>query len=282
MRKFIYSVVGVLAVFSVIFFHAGSSGVNLGMGGGPAVAAQDGKPGEQQRLTLAEKLIFKTPHMVSIKPGKTLRYKFNRQSRLGDGFEDDVVLKVSAGESAGEREVAFEFFSGERRKPYPKLGNVTSNPLLTINFNKDAWYLARRIKAKGVANYLRNRILESLAAVKDVKATSCHYNGKDVPAQSFEFAPFAKDENRHHLVHYSHISYRIIMAKSLPGGVCMLESTVPFPAEETPDHFVIEMTKSGMLTLADETKKVKALEKNKEPLIVEQMWLDGVDAGKSG
>ncbi len=267
-------------VFISVVIGSGFTGYSGFAGGQQAIAAAKAADKTADKklkpLTEVQTLLFDTPHMVNISPGKTVRYSFSRKSQLGDGFEDHIDLVVSAGETDKVRNVAFDFFQGERRLPYPALSYVTANPLLTIYFNKDAWALARRIKAKGVANYLRNRILDGLAGVKSTKPTKCIYEGQEIEGEMIVFAPFAKDENRHHLVHYSGIEYQIVLSNDIPGGVCEIRSSVPFPSEKAPAHFINEMKKSGMLSLAGETEKVNQLTTNTDSLIIEVMRFDGV------
>jgi len=229
-------------------------------------------------LTPVQVLVFDEPHMSNVKPGQTLAYVFERKSLLKDGYSDVIDLKVTAGDKPDVRTVEFDFFRNERRRPYPSMGYVSSNPLLTIYFNKDAWDLARRIKAKGVVNYLRNRILDGLAKGGEISQSTCSYQGKDVPAKKIVFEPFAKDKNKHHLVYYSAIRYELTLAPSVPGGVCEIISSVPYPTEKIPDHFLAKLKKSGMLSLAKEAEQVNKLEKTDQPLIVERVRFDKVFA----
>ncbi len=234
----------------------------------------------QVKLTKIEQLIFDTPHMVNVPPGQTLYYQFERKSSLGDAYSDRIELIISQGEEVGNRSVAFEFFTGQRKRPYPPLSYVTSNPLLTIYFNKDAWDLSRRIKAKGVVNYLRNRILDAVGQVREVEQTTCSYNGKQLPAQKISFEPFIKDENRHHLVHYAAIRYEITLAKDIPGEVCQIQSIVPYPSEKVPEHFIRKIKKSGMLSLAQVAQKGNEMGKTQTPLIVETMRFEKMEPTK--
>lgn len=234
--------------------------------------------GKMQPLSPVQVLVFEEPHMANVQPGQTLSYIFERKSQLKDGFSDLIDLKVAAAEKPDLRTVSFDFFRNERRRPYPTMGYVSSNPLLTVYFNKDAWDLARRIKAKGVVNYLRNRILDGLAKGGEITDTTCSYQGNDVSAKKIVFEPFAKDKNKHHLVYYSAIRYELILAPTVPGGVCEITSIVPFPSEKTPEHFLSKLKKSGMLSLANEAEGVNKLEKSDQPLIVETVRFNKVSA----
>ncbi len=230
-------------------------------------------------LTPVEKLIFDTEHMKNASAGQTLKYSFERKGQLGDDFTDTVELRVRKGDQSSGKTVDLEFFTGSRRKPYPDFSNVTANPLLTVFFNKDAWYLARRIKAKGTANYLRNRILDGLHEVKSIKDATCSYGGKDVPAKSITFAPFAQDKNKHHLVHYHAIEYTILLASDVPGGLCSITSVIPDQKEGVPDHYVARLKKQGMRELAGEADKVNLAKGKGLPILTET--LSFVDVVKS-
>lgn len=262
-----------------------TAGLVVGISPDPTAHAAGDKTAKTEKLkklTKAETLLFETPHLVNVSPGQTLHYSFQRISRLGDGYKDHVSLKVDAGETRDVRNVSFEFFTGERRRPYPPLSYVTANPLLTIYFNRDAWGLAGRIKAKGVANYLRNRILDALGDEFEISSATCRYQDRDVEGKTLQFQPFAKDKNRHHLVHYSAMRYEITISDELPGGLCQIKSIVPYPSERTPDHFLEKLKKSGMMSLASEVDVVRGLDKRDEPLIVEMLSFEQVGSSKVG
>lgn len=234
----------------------------------PAAATQDEAT---IKLTPVETLIFDTEHMKNVNAGQTLKYTFERKGQLGDDFTDTVDLRVVQGDASSGKTVDLQFFTGSRYKPYPNFSNVTANPLLTVFFNKDAWYLARRIKAKGTANYLRNRILDGLHKVKSIADASCSYDGKEVPGKSVTFAPFEQDKNKHHLVHYHAIEYTIVLANDVPGGVCSISSVIPDQKEGVPDHYVTRLKKQGMRELASEAEKVNIAKGKGEPIVTETL-----------
>lgn len=233
--------------------------------------AKAAAPAGERAFTPVETLIFDTNHMANTSPGQTLVYKFQRVGVLGDNFKDTVSVLVFKGQEAKSRTIELKYFTGKRQRPYPSLGHVTSNPLLTIYFNKDAWALARRIKAKGTANYLRNRIIDALAKAKDIKPVTCNYLGRQVPGKQVEFRPFFEDENKHHLVHYYALTYQITLSEEVPGGVCSISSRVPFPAEAVPDHFMARLKKLGMTSLAAEAEMVNKLPKSETPILLERL-----------
>ena len=151
---------------------------------------------------------------------------------------------------------------------------MTSNPLLVLYFNKDVWDLARRIKARGVANYLRNRILDGMSRAKEITKGVCVLDGREVPGQRIAFEPYGADENRHHLVHYSWIRYEIVLSEAVPGALCEIRTVVPYPDEKTPAHFLAKLRKSGMFSLAEEVERVNKLTKTSAPLFVERLVFD--------
>lgn len=261
--------------------------------GGPmsALAAEDGKakaetakkvPGEAEmiKLTPAEALIFEMNHMSNVPNGKMLKYEFERKGQLGDDFSDTVTLQVSKGESTDAKTVVTEFFTGERRRPYPTFSYVKANPLLTVFFNKDAWSLARRIKAKGTANYLRNRIIDGVHQVKKLEEASCEVDGKSEPAKSLTFSPFLEDKNRHHLVHYHALTYRVVISEAVPGGLCLIESVIPAQKEGVPDHYIARLKKQGMRDLASEAIKVNKVKDSGAAVITERLKFVGMADGK--
>lgn len=223
-----------------------------------------------------ETLVFGLSHMDNVSIGHTLKYKFERTSVFDDSFKDNIELIVTKGDGADNKSVTFNFFSGKNKRPYPPFGFVSSNPLLTLYYNKDAWDLSRKIKAKGTANYLRNRIVNGISEVKTIGKSVCTYEGKDYPAEVLSFEPYKGDENSHHLVHYALIKYEMTLAKDIPGGLCEIKSIVPHHPGGVPDHIREKIKKAGMIQLANETELVTKLKDVKKPLIIEVLTFDGI------
>lgn len=249
---------------------------------GPVVVgfAASSKDGKNEKTSYeyneAETLIFGLSHMDNVTYGQTLKYNFERRGVFGDDFKDSIELSVSKGEGEKNKSVSFKFFSDSKNRPYPDFGFVSANPLITLYFNKDAWDLSRKIKAKGTANYLRNRIIDGIGRVKTIEKTTCTYQGTEYPAELLRFEPYKGDENRHHLVHYALISYELTIAKDLPGGLCRIKSIVPQHVGGVPDHFREKIRKAGMIQLANEADLVTSLKDVKKPLLVEILTFDSV------
>jgi len=250
--------------------------------GGTAVSGFAASPKDEKNektayeYNEAETLIFGLSHMDNVQFGQTLKYNFERTGVFGDDFKDSIELSVSKGKGENNKSVAFKFFSGSKNRPYPDFGFVSANPLITLYFNKDAWDLSRKIKAKGTANYLRNRIIDGIGKVKTIDQTTCTYQGKEYPAEVLRFEPYKGDENSHHLVHYALISYELTIAKDLPGGLCKIKSLVPQHVGGVPDHFREKIRRAGMIQLAKEADIVTSLKDVKKPLIVEILTFDSV------
>lgn len=247
--------------------------------GGTAISGFAASPKDEKtayEYNEAETLIFGLSHMDNVKFGQTLKYNFERTGVFGDDFKDSIELSVYRGKGENNKSVAFKFFSGSKNRPYPDFGFVSANPLITLYFNKDAWDLSRKIKAKGTANYLRNRIIDGIGKVKTIDQTTCTYQGKEYPAEVLRFEPYKGDENSHHLVHYALISYELTIAKDLPGGLCKIKSLVPQHVGGVPDHFREKIRRAGMIQLAKEADIVTSLKDVKKPLIVEILTFDSV------
>lgn len=224
----------------------------------------------------AENLIFGQSHMDNVGFGQTVKYQFERKGVFGDDFKDVIELIVSKGEGKKNKSVAFNFFTGQKNRPYPAFGFVSANPLLTLYFNKDAWDLSRKIKAKGTANYLRNRIIDGIGQVKNIEKSVCRFQGKDYPAQVISFEPYKGDKNSHHLVHYALIKYELTLSKDIPGGLCKIRSVVPQHVGGVPQHFRDKIKRAGMSLLTKEADIATSLKDVKKPLLVEVLTFDSV------
>lgn len=244
-----------------------------------ALAAEEEKTnadGKTHGYNAAETLIFDLSHMDNVSFGQTLKYNFERKGVFGDDFKDTIELVVSKGDGDKNKSVAFNFFNGKHNRPYPAFGFVSANPLLTLYFNKDAWDLSRKIKAKGTANYLRNRIIDGIGKVKKIGKSVCSYQGQDYPAQVISFEPYKGDKNSHHLVHYALIKYELTLSKDIPGGLCKIKSVVPQHVGGVPQHFRDKIKRAGMSLLTKEADVATSLKDVKKPLVVEMLTFDSV------
>jgi|GEM_PF-6171973 len=264
--------------FFIIFSFSTSLGLQAIFADGATAAEQKDSQADDTKIKYneAENLVFGLSHMDNVGYGQTVKYNFERKGVFSDDFKDTIELVVSKGEGKDNKSVGFNFFSGKHKRPYPGFGFVTSNPLLTLYFNKDAWDISRKIKAKGTANYLRNRIVNGIGKVKTIGQSVCQYNGVDYPAQVISFEPYKGDESSHHLVHYALIKYEITLSKDIPGGLCKIKSVVPQHVGGVPDHIREKIKKAGMIQLAQETELVTSLKDVKKPLLVEVLTFDSV------
>ncbi len=272
LNRFFASLILIVFSFSLLF-----SMQTLFSSGAVAVEQKDGKSDNKKYgYNEVETLVFDFPHMDNVSFGQTVKYNFERTGVFGDNFKDTIELVVSKGEGKNNKSVGFNFFSGKNNRPYPPFGFVKSNPLLTLYFNKDAWDLSRKIKAKGTANFLRNRIVSGISAVKTIGKTVCKYNGVDYPGQVISFEPYKGNESSHHLVHYALIKYELTLSKDIPGGLCKIKSVVPQHVGGVPDHIRKKIKKAGMVQLAKETELVTSLKDVKKPLLIEVLTFDSV------
>jgi len=246
---------------------------------GMLVAAPDATKDKDKviPMTKVEKLIFEKKHLKQIHGKQLLTYAFERESIFGDAFKDVITLDVRDEAEADFKTIKFGFFTDRRRRPYPGFSKVSTNPLLTMYFNRDAWDLARRIKAKGVANYLRNRIMDGIGTVKDIEVTKVKFEGREIDAKRITFRPYEKDENRHNFVHYADLEYQITIAEDVPGMLYEIVSKVPPHKGEVPPHYIARLKKGGMASLAAEAEIVNKLKITDKPLIVERLVFQKMD-----
>jgi hypothetical protein len=152
----------------------------------PGAAADDVSP--------AEKALFVTNHLATLKPPTTLRYSFRKSGTLEPGFDDKVSILLRAQPDGRCCAASAEFLSGSRRLSLPEVESAEGNPVILYFLERDIREMQRL--TKGQQNYFRKRIRMAVYQGATMSAVSASYLGRSVAARQITVAPYLDDPLR--------------------------------------------------------------------------------------
>ena len=172
----------------------------------------------------AEKALFVTNHLATLKPPATLRYNFRKSGTLEPGFDDKVSISLRAQPDGRCCTAAAEFLSGSRRLALPEVESAQGNPLILYFLERDIREMQRL--TKGQQNYFRKRIRMAVyqgATMSDAKVS---YLGRSVAAKQITVAPYLDDPLRARFEALAAKRYVFTLSDQVPGGVVGIRSQV--------------------------------------------------------
>lgn len=209
-----------------------------------AAGAQSATQGSgAQDYSAAERIVFMTEHLGNLQPPQTLAYRFTRRGSLEPAFEDKVTLHLSPTAAGTCCNGAADFLSAERRLALPEVEDARANPVILYFLEHDVRDMSRL--TKGQQNHFRKRIRMAIYRGAKVEERALEYLGRPISARQVLIDPYQDDPNRGRFEQYANKQYVFWLSDEVPGGVF------------------------GMAT------RMNAAQAGVEPLIVEEMYLDG-------
>jgi len=202
-----------------------------------------------QEFSEAERALFMAPHLARLRPPTTLHYRYTQSGTLEEGFVDSVALKLAAQSDGRCCAASADFLTGARRLALPEVPAADSNPVLLYFLERDIREMSRR--TKGQANYFRKRIRMAIFQGARTHELQIAYRGKNVAARQFTIAPYIDDPLRARFEALAGKQYRFTLSDAVPGTVVSLRGQVDASAAGA------------------------------EPLLVEELLLDGATLPKS-
>jgi hypothetical protein len=199
----------------------------------PGAAADDVSP--------AEKALFVTNHLATLKPPTTLRYSFRKSGTLEPGFDDKVSILLRAQPDGRCCAASAEFLSGSRRLSLPEVESAEGNPVILYFLERDIREMQRL--TKGQPNYFRKRIRMAVYQGAAMNETSVGYLGRSVAARQITVAPYVDDPLRPRFETLAEKRYVFTLSDQVPGGVVSIRSQVD--GTGAPPLLVEEMTLEG-------------------------------------
>jgi hypothetical protein len=181
----------------------------------------------EQPMSPAEVRLFMSEQLKNL-PARdsVLSYKFAKTGTYEAGFEDKVVLQVSAPDtkSEGTRKVTTEFMTGEHKKEMPPVDNAHGNPVIMYFLERDVLEM-KRITG-GSPNYYRKLIRLALVDTKEIKPVTVKWNGKDIKAEEIIIDPFKDDPAKARYTRFANKTYSFIVSDQVPGNVVSLKTVM--------------------------------------------------------
>lgn len=194
---------------------------------GPAGHAQTKDPVPD--ASPAERLVFLTPHLATLKPPLALQYQFVHKESGAD-FSDKVDVRLSAGDKLPCCNVEGSFLSGERAFRVPAIPDASANPVLLYFLEHEIRQLQRA--TKGQAAHFQKRIRLALVDGATMTPTTVSWNGKDVPATAVRITPYVDDPYRARFEKQAQKAYTFVLSDAVPGQVFQIRAELP-GVEET-------------------------------------------------
>lgn len=183
-------------------------------------------------------LVFEHEHLANMNEGQQVGYKFERKVSdpkvLGEGFSDEVTVKVVDVADTGKKTVDLQIYTGDRARELQKLPNLTINPIFLV-------YLEQAVNtyhnlSGGKRAYLKR--VFSMSFKDEKKATiepvKIDYEGKTVDGYRISLVPYKGDRNASKMDGWDDSRFIIVVSDSVPGEVVQLLSQYENAHENTP------------------------------------------------
>ena len=201
----------------------------IAFGSSVAFAAEDEKAGADaaKEPSEATKLVFSQKHLSNLDSGKELVYHFKRtptnEELLGQGFTDDITLKVTGVKDDGGRDVDLQIYTGDRARDLQRMPDRQSNPVLLVYFNQAVNSFS--MLAGGQRNYLTRVFSMGFQDKAKVEPIKIEYKGKKVDAYRVSMSPYKGDQNESKMQGWEGAEYVLVVSDDVPGQVADLIAT---------------------------------------------------------
>jgi hypothetical protein len=193
-------------------------------------------------VSSAEQALFMSNHLAGLRPPATLNYRFTKNGRLEPAFADTVSLALRALADGRCCTVRPEFFSGARRLVLPEVDALgDGNPVLMYFLEREVREMSRL--TRGQPRHFRQRIRLALAETTVLRDVEVSFQGRTLRGREITIAPYLDDPMRPRFEPLAGKRYRFTLSDAVPGGIAALRAEV--------------------------------IEKSGEPLLVEELVLDG-------
>lgn len=172
----------------------------------------------------AERLLFMTPQLHTLKLPATLHYGFRKTGSLEAGLEDGVGVFVTARADGLCCKVRGEFLSGPRRTALPEIDGAEGNPVVMYFLENDVRNMQRL--TQGSQSHFRKRIRMALYNAATVRDVRLRYRGSDIDGKEVQVQPYLDDPNRPRYEKFARKAYRFVLSDAVPGGVFSIQTRI--------------------------------------------------------
>jgi hypothetical protein len=181
-------------------------------------------------------ILFDSPHLANVKPDTELTYKFERKGTdakvVGENFNDEIRLKITATESDGSRDVDLRVFTGERTRDIGAIPALNGNPVLVSFLDRAVLNMVQL--AGGNNLYFKNRLRDALLNKAKIETVTVDFDGKPVEVSKITVAPFVGDPNAAKMLGYEGATFEFLAGDGVPGGLYALKSHYESPISGAP------------------------------------------------
>jgi hypothetical protein len=167
----------------------------------------------------AAEILFERPHIASVAPGSELVYKFERKPSnpkvLGEGFTDDITLKVESDGAPGKKNVMLQIYSGDRARDPQEISDVDGNPLLLVYLDNAVSHF--HMLAGGDSAYLKGMFKKSLADGATIAPVKIDYKGQPVDGYLVSLTPYINDPAKEKMNGFEGSTFTIALSDKIPG-----------------------------------------------------------------
>lgn len=185
------------------------------------VAAVTAAPGFSE----VNNVLFDKAHMQNIEQAGTITYNYKKESFVEDSREDNIQVMVSNIRNTGRRDLAFEFFTNEYKRPYEPMENQRGNGVFVLYLEFDIHEMERL--TGGEWRYFQRKLRWSFAEGADKKEVEIDYNGKTVKGVQYVVQPYANDPKNARYKLYANKYYIFTMSEAIPGEIYQVRTVVP-------------------------------------------------------
>ncbi|MEW8341857.1 MAG: hypothetical protein AB2708_18580 [Candidatus Thiodiazotropha taylori] len=193
-------------------------------------------------LSEAQKLIFFKDHLQGVSKGSQINYQFTSKTDK-EGFQDEIVVRVTNIVSKGKRDLEFDFLSGENHIDFSSAMSYTGNPVIIHFLERDISLMSK--DTGGWNGYFRNKIRNSFRKPAHMDEVTFEFEGKKVKGTEIVITPFLGDPNARNFKLYANKRYEFLFSDKIPGGIYRIRTQVP--------------SENGKQPLIDEDMKFKQI-----------------------
>ena len=192
-----------------------------------------------EEFSPAERALFVTDHLGSVRAPATLHYTFRKSGSLEENFEDRITVALTAPDKARCCTATTEFLGGARRVKLPEIESPMGNPVILHFLERDIREMQRL--TKGQPNYFRKRI--RMAVFQDAKIAEIKvpYGSAMVAARQIVISPYASDPLRPRYEKFADKQYVFTLSTDVPGGVYAIRARVNAESPTAPPLLLDEM-----------------------------------------
>lgn len=178
---------------------------------------------ETPKLT---EILFDRPHIAAIAPGTDLVYKFERKpsnpKALGEGFTDNIIVKIESDGAPGKKNVLIQMYSGERARDPQRITDMDGNPMLIVFLDNAVAHF--RMLAGGDSAYLKGTFSKYLGDGATMAPATIVYKGQPVEGYKVTATPYVNDPSKGKMNGFEGATFTIALSDKIPGYFAKMTS----------------------------------------------------------